>query len=456
MGEEGCPEVGLSVLTRWCPPELIDAAIAKCGRYERRRRLLSTRMMVYFEMARCLFPHLGYEHVLRELVPADAEETGPWHVPNKSSLCRARRRVGPAVLQEVFDQVTGPMASLDACPSAFWRGLRLTAFDGTALAVADTPANAAAFLRKGANILEKYGYPQVELGILFEIGTHSIIAAAVGERDDNEITLASQLVPATGPNTLVLADRNMLGVELWHAFTSTGAHLLWRIRPKVARHRVGDLPDGSYLATVRIGSNRAKQRRRTNRDIPAQVTVRVIEYHLGEGRELYRLATSLLDPTLAPASELAVLYHQRWEAEVAYAKLKTQQRGTGTVLRSHYPDGIRQEIWAQLIVHHLTQTLIYHAAQATPPIDPDEISFRRAQQAVRRNLGRPLSPRWQRRALHRTVTELRSHPVEDRRHRHCPRRLKRVSARFARLRPGSRSSSPSTPLPTVTLAGKPP
>lgn len=65
------PDVGLGVLTRWCPPELVDRAIEKRGRRERRRRLLPARTAVYFELARCLFPGEGYASVYEHLLPHD-------------------------------------------------------------------------------------------------------------------------------------------------------------------------------------------------------------------------------------------------------------------------------------------------------------------------------------------------------------------------------------------------
>jgi hypothetical protein len=63
------------------------------------------------------------------------------------------------------------------------------------------------------------------------------------------------------------------------------------------------LPDGSYLSTLYASP---KQRRHDE----GGVTVRVIDYRLAgvPGAEpLYRLLTTLLDPTAAPAAELAAL-----------------------------------------------------------------------------------------------------------------------------------------------------
>jgi hypothetical protein len=157
---------------------------------------------------------------------------------------------------------------------------------------------------------------------------------------------------------------------------------------------VAQLGDGSCLARIGIDTKMRAAWRERGVDLPAQITVRVIEYTIDGSVEVYRLATSLLDPSAAPAAELAALYHERWESEGTFAEVKTVQRGPGTVLRSAGPDGIRQEIWAHLTVHHLTRNLLQHAAvdRSDPPQDPDRISFRRAQHLVRRSLAQPLSP----------------------------------------------------------------
>ncbi len=83
--------------------------------------------MVYFELARCLFSGHGYEYVFEEL----AGDRGQEVAPDKSALCRARRRLGTVVMRELFHEVAGPVAESDSCPSAFWNGLRLEALDAT-------------------------------------------------------------------------------------------------------------------------------------------------------------------------------------------------------------------------------------------------------------------------------------------------------------------------------------
>ena len=78
------------------------------------------------------------------------------------------------------------------------------------------------------------------------------------------------------------------------------------------------------------------------------MVVRVIEYRLKDvpGAEpIYRLITTIMDPKLAPAKELAALYHERWEIDTALDELKTHLRGAQIVLRSKAPELVKQEFY---------------------------------------------------------------------------------------------------------------
>ncbi|MER6573684.1 transposase domain-containing protein [Streptomyces sp. NPDC001093] len=87
---------GLGLLTRVYPPGLVDRVVAACGRAERRRRLLPARLVVYFVLGLALFSPAPYLEVMRHLVEGLRGQglLGGWHVPAKSSLFRARQRLG--------------------------------------------------------------------------------------------------------------------------------------------------------------------------------------------------------------------------------------------------------------------------------------------------------------------------------------------------------------------------
>ncbi|WP_245970270.1 hypothetical protein [Streptomyces rishiriensis] len=80
--------------------------------------------------------------------------------------------------------------------------------------------------------------------------------------------------------------------------------------------------------------------------------------------------TSLLDARRYPARQPAALYHERYEAEAVFAELKTHQRGARTVLSSKTPDGVLQQIWAHLLVHHALRELMGRTA-ATRGLDAE-------------------------------------------------------------------------------------
>ncbi|MEH0549173.1 transposase [Streptomyces sp. B21-105] len=118
--------------------------------------------------------------------------------------------------------------------------------------------------------------------------------------------------------------------------------------------------------------------------------MRVIEYTLQgpgfpEQNAPYRLITTILDPEAASATDLAALYHERWEIETALDELKTHQRGPAQVLRSRSPDGVEQEVWGHLLVHYAIRSLMHDTADASQ-LDADRLSFTRSIRPARRQV----------------------------------------------------------------------
>ena len=116
--------------------------------------------------------------------------------------------------------------------------------------------------------------------------------------------------------------------------------------------------------------------------------MRVIDYTIDDGRDndnVYQLITTILDPAVATATDLALAYAQRWEIESVFDELKTHQRGARTVLRSKSPELVLQEIWGHLCCHYAIRTLMWEAADHAN-VDPDRVSFVAALRIARRSI----------------------------------------------------------------------
>ena len=65
--------------------------------------------------------------------------------------------------------------------------------------------------------------------------------------------------------------------------------------------------------------------------------VRIIAYRFDGRDEIYRLATTVLDPEQAPAEELGCAVSRTMEIETTYDEIKTHLLGPGAILRSKNP-----------------------------------------------------------------------------------------------------------------------
>jgi Transposase DDE domain len=228
-------------------------------------------------------------------------------VADKSAITKARTRLGPAPLQQLFERVARPFAEAETA-GAWYRGHRLVSLDGTTIDLPDTPDLEDHFGRPAAS-RGISSFPQLRLLTLVETGTHAIFAAAVDRYDRSEVGLAPPLLEQLQPGMLCLADRAFVGFELWRTASTPGAELLWRVRKNQVLPCQERLPDGSSLSRLYASPKQPRQ----DKD---GLLVRVIEYRLEgvvpDAEPLYRLITTLLDPVAAPARELAALYHERW------------------------------------------------------------------------------------------------------------------------------------------------
>jgi hypothetical protein len=380
--------ISLGVLTAFFPIELVRKALRETGRESLRQRDLPAHVMVYYAIAMALYAEVSTREVLRCLLEGMRWLGEPLAVARpatKAAISQARTRLGEAPMQALYRSAVGPLAE-SGTPGAWYRGWRVMSLDGTTLDVQDTTENDAAFGRppssRGANATG--AFPQIRVVGLVETGTHVICGAQFGAYNDSERALAAPVLATLDGTMLCLADRGFLSFDLWHEARSTGAALVWRASNSFKLPVLQALPDGSYLSELRSTARSSARN--------AAIPVRVIRYTLPEAREsaeeVYRLVTNILEPERAPADDLAVLYHERWEIETAFDEFKTHLKGGTRLLRSKTPELVRQEVWGFLLAHAAIRSLMQEAALGAGPHarDPDTLSFTHAARVSRRTL----------------------------------------------------------------------
>ena len=379
--------ISLGVVAKFFPREKVDAALKQTDRTSVRERDLPAHVVVYYVIALALYMRSSYREVLRCLLEGVQWLLDPSvliKVAGKSGISQARSRLGPEPVKALYKAIVAPIARAQT-QGAWFRQWRVMSLDGSTLDVADTVENDKAFGRPGVS-RGNSAYPKIRFVALLENGTHVLCAAQMDKYATDELTLAEDVVTALERGMLCLADRFFPSYKLWQKAAKTGADLLWRTR-KNARLEVDKrLPDGSYLSRIYPATSDRRNERNG-------IVVRAIDYHLDQvpdAEPIYRLITTILDYTLAPAPELAALYHERWEIETSLDELKTHLRGAQIVLRSKTPELVQQEFYGLLMAHFAVRALMHEAALRTDE-DPDRLSFLHAVRVVQRRMPRSVA-----------------------------------------------------------------
>ena len=398
-GDRLADRIGVGVLAKVFPPELVDRVVDEAGVRERRARALPARVVVYYVLAMVLFFQSGYAEVWNKLVGGldwarrFRTRLALGMQPTPAAITLARQRLGWQVMEALLAAAAGPLAGQEQ-QAAFVSGMRLVAADGMCLDLPDTTENAAEFGYPG----NEHGpgpFPQIRVVGVGECGTRAVLGAALSPLASGEQALLRDLLARLRPGDLLLADRNFLSHGMLKRVLDSGVHVLWRAKSDVDLPVLEVLADGTYRSRIADPEASRKMRRKGARpeDIPG-IPVRVIEYTVEsedgtESSETFALVTDILDPHVLSREQAAAAYASRWQLETCFNELETSVRGgAAVVLRSKSPPMIRQEIYAMLCCYQAIRMLISDAA-ADAGIDPRRISFTVARDAVRRRISDP-------------------------------------------------------------------
>src|SRR5271154_391554 len=418
------------------PRDEVLQVLRDTGCLDARRCTLTFEVTCWVVLAMGIFVDLPIRQVFkaaRHLYPDE-------NTPHRSSLCRARQRLGVAPLRLLFERIARPLATV-LTPNAFYQGLRLMGIDGVVYTVPDSDANAAAFgYPKGGR--GSGAFPQVRKLSLVELASHAeqaFVLKGIREKECGEQSMAPALIRRLQRGMLLMWDRGFFSYKLWQAVLLR-CELLARVSVRLILRPVKQLSDGSHLSKIYPSTNDRNQDR-------WGILVRVIRYthcdpkRIGCGQE-HELLTTLLDAEKYPAEELIILYHERWEIELTFDEQKTHltpPRPTKPAhLRSETPLGVVQEIYALSIGHYVTRSLMAEAA-AQSNQDPDRLSFLGCLQILKTRLPEcPADVHERANWIEMFLAELAKEKIGPRRNRINPRVVRVKMSKFGKKRPEHR------------------
>ena len=429
----------LLLLEQFIPPDQVRRVLEVTGCLDARRSLLTFEVTCWVVLAMGILTDKPIQMVFkaaRRLYPNQS-------TPHRSSLCRARQRLGVAPLRLLFERLAHPLANHQT-PGSFYKGLRLMGLDGVIFNVPDSDANAKAFgYPKGGR--GQGAFPQIRKLSLVELGTHAeqaLVLKGIKEKESGEQSMAPGLIGHLEHDMLLMWDRGFFSYNLWQA-VQLRCQLLARVKTHLILRSTKVLSDGSHLSKIYPSpDDRSRDRH--------GIGVRVIRYthtdssRVGCGKE-HILLTTLLDAQKCPAEELILLYHQRWEIELTFDEQKTHQtppRATKPAhLRSETPLGVIQEIYALSIGHYVTRSMMAEAATHSGQ-DPDRLSFLGCFQILQTRMPEcPADEHQRAQWIVALLDELAKARTDPRRNRINPRVVRIKMSKFKKKQPAHRGQT---------------
>jgi len=441
----------LPILEEIFSREQVMQVFTETGRWERRERTLTHLFMVYLLIAWTVLPVQALKHVCAQLSNARRwlSPHEPDRVPSASALCYRRKTLGVSPLRLLMRKACRPLCQPNT-PGAFLFGRRLIAIDSKLFDVcesADTDWTFRGRTRDDQPVRHS-PFPQVRLVSALEIGSHAHVGAVLGPGYRPEMAMVQELLTFLPAHSLILQDSGFRGAWWLQRLEQQGHDSITRIQATDFPCPGPRLPDGSYLVQVR---------RSANTTLKDPLTLRIIEYrldaqvaeplsHMQGSRarsglrpgsapdQVYRLATTLLDPLLAPVKQVAACYHDRWELELVYDELQEHHLSTPRLM-SQSSEGVLQEVWALLLGHYAVRAWMMRATAEDPdPLDVDRLSFTQALTVIGTalTLSGPLAEGPTERWKTRLLADLRHQQplLPPRRIRSYPRVIKTSLSRF--------------------------
>ena len=350
------------------------------------------------------------------------------------AYCRARQRLPEGFFSAVACSV-GRALDIRTERRWLWKGRRVYLFDGTTVAMPDTPENQAAYpqvYNQGPGL----GFPIARIGAVISLACGAVVNLGFcryAGKGQGEVSLLRRLWDVLASGDVILADRLTANWATIHLLQQRGVGLVSRLNKANRRadfrrgRRLG--PEDHIVRWAKPTSIRSLDWA-AYRALPDAITVREARVRVAQSgfrTKSVVVVTTLLDPRQTTKEDLATLYRARWNVELDLRSIKSAMQMRE--LRSKTPEMVRKEVWAHILAYNLIRTVMAQAA-ARQDVVPRSISFTGTLQTVAAfqpllTLGTAGGTADRLRLYHDLLDAIAAHRVADRPDRYEPRVKKR-------------------------------
>lgn len=353
-------------LRRNIDPEWVLGALQATGTASLRHRRLPAEQVIWLVIGMALFRERSIHDIVTKL---DLAMPGPSPSVAPSTVAEARTRLRAEPMDWLFS-ISADRWAHDSARRHAVHGLALYGADGTTLRVPDSAPNAQHFgYSHGAR--GNSAYPLVRAVGLMALRSHLLASVAFGPYETSEMAYAATLWPALPNDSLTIVDRLFFSAGILIPLVRDGhnRHFLIRAKKNLRWRVLRRLGPRDALVEMTV----SKEARKKDPSLPATWQLRAITYQR-KGFRPQTVLTSLLDPVTFPSTELAALYHERWELELCYDEIKTEMLDREEAIRSQRPEGVHQELWGLFLAYNLIRLEMERVADEAG-VAPVRISF---------------------------------------------------------------------------------
>jgi len=301
------------------------------------------------------------------------------------SYCKARQKLVKAELVGILKHTSESFNVAAADQPLAER--RVIVVDGTGLSMPDSPENQAEWPQISSQKVG-CGFPTMRLLGCFDLATGAILSYALGNKKNHELPLLRQQQDTFMDGDIFLGDKGFCSfydINRLHKKGVDSVIPLARRIPKTEQTCVKKLADNDLIIHWKRPAwyKKAPLPKEEWKQLPKELLLRQIKVTVeqpGFRVKSFYIITTLLDPLIYSAKDIAELYYRRWSVELFFRDLKTTTKMD--ILRCKSPSMIQKELLMHFIAYNAIRHLIYETSHAYEK-DPMRLSYKGALQALR-------------------------------------------------------------------------